>query len=146
MDYELRIIADCPNSAAALDLFVQVLAAEGVEGDVVVVELGSEEQAQTLGFHCLGDGSVPIFGSTSPDLQALSACRRFGWPAVTGGSQGGRSASIGPAMTVASITPSNNCWSSGMHVLRAHVSTPPNESNGPFSAERAHRLLYRPMH
>lgn len=49
-------------------------------------------------------------------------------------------------MTVASITPSNNCWSSGMHVLRAHVSTPPNESNGSlFPQSAAHRLLYRPM-
>lgn len=73
MDYELRIIADCPHSAAALDLFVQVLAAEGVEGDVVVVELGSEEQAQTLGFH----GS-PSFIASGMDLFPSSAA-----PALT---------------------------------------------------------------
>lgn len=51
MDYELRIIPDCPNSAPALELFRAALTSEGVAGDVHVLELVSEEQAAELGFH-----------------------------------------------------------------------------------------------
>ncbi|WP_104062040.1 hypothetical protein [Arthrobacter sp. 4R501] len=51
MEYELRIISECPNSAPALDLYRQVLAAENDAGDLRVVQVDSEEQAQALHFH-----------------------------------------------------------------------------------------------
>ncbi|APX00483.1 hypothetical protein BWQ92_00955 [Arthrobacter sp. QXT-31] len=51
MDYELRIIPECPNSALALSLFHHALAAENLDGDIRVVELDSEEQAEMLHFH-----------------------------------------------------------------------------------------------
>jgi hypothetical protein len=61
--YELRVIPDCPNSAAALELFRRALAAESAAGDVSVVELSSEEQAHSLNFH----GS-PSFTAGGRDL------------------------------------------------------------------------------
>lgn len=52
MPYELRTIQGCPNSGPALDLFIQVLTAEGKDTrDVAVREVGSEEEAQALRFH-----------------------------------------------------------------------------------------------
>ena len=72
MDYELRIIPDCPNSAAALELFRAALTSEGVPGEVRVLELVSEEQAAELGFHGSPSfiaGNRDVFPSTaSPAL------------------------------------------------------------------------------
>jgi hypothetical protein len=49
--YELRVIPDCANSIAALELFRRALAAESTAADIRVVELSSEEQAHSLNFH-----------------------------------------------------------------------------------------------
>jgi hypothetical protein len=72
MDYELRIIPDCPNSAPALDLYRQVLAAENAAGDLHVVQLDSEEQAQSLDFHgspsFIADGHDLFPSTASPAL------------------------------------------------------------------------------
>lgn len=72
MDYELRIIAECPNSAPALELFRRALAAENADGDVRVVELVSEEQAVTLHFHgspsFIADGHDLFPATASPAL------------------------------------------------------------------------------
>lgn len=73
MDYELRIIADCPHSAGALELFHQALAAENAAGEVRVVQLDTEEQAKALHF-C---GS-PSFIAEGRDLFQSSAA-----PALT---------------------------------------------------------------
>ncbi|MDJ0459867.1 hypothetical protein PUN71_021905 [Arthrobacter sp. NQ7] len=73
MDYELRIIAGCPNSAPALELFRQALAAENVAGHIRVVQLESEEQARALSFH----GS-PSFIADGRDLFPAAAA-----PALT---------------------------------------------------------------
>ena len=51
MTYELRVIPDCPNSRAALELFRRALAAESTGADIRVVELSNEEQAESLNFH-----------------------------------------------------------------------------------------------
>lgn len=50
-NYELRIIADCPNSAPALELYRSVLAEAGTDAEVRVREIGSEDEARDLGFH-----------------------------------------------------------------------------------------------
>jgi hypothetical protein len=72
MDYELRIIPECPNSAPALDLFRHALATENSDGDLRVVELDSEEQAQTLHFHgspsFIADGRDLFPSTASPAL------------------------------------------------------------------------------
>ena len=68
MDYELRIIPNCPNSDRALQLFRQALTAEGANEDVRVIELSSEEQAAALNFH----GS-PSFIADGEDLFPVSA-------------------------------------------------------------------------
>lgn len=72
MDYELRIIPDCPNPAPALELYRQVLAAEYAAGDLRVVELDSEEQAQALHFHgspsFIADGHDLFPSTASPAL------------------------------------------------------------------------------
>lgn len=73
MDYELRIVADCPNSAGALELFRQALAVENAAGEVRVVQLNTEEQAMALCFH----GS-PSFMAEGQDLFQSSAA-----PALT---------------------------------------------------------------
>ena len=51
MTYELRVIPDCPNSTAALELFRRALSAENTAADIRVIELSSEEQADSLNFH-----------------------------------------------------------------------------------------------
>ncbi|MGP4033511.1 hypothetical protein [Pseudarthrobacter sp. 1C304] len=85
MDYELRIIAGCPNSAPALDLFRQALAAENAAGDVRVVQLDTEEQATALHFHgspsFIADG-LDLF--PSPASPALT-CRVYKSPAGLAG-------------------------------------------------------------
>ncbi|WP_346924977.1 hypothetical protein [uncultured Arthrobacter sp.] len=68
MSYELRIIPECPNSAPALELFCRALAAEDADGELRVVELDSEEQAESLRFH----GS-PSFIAAGQDLFPSSA-------------------------------------------------------------------------
>jgi hypothetical protein len=81
MDYELRIIADCPNSAPALELFRQALAAANAAGDVRVVQLETEEQARKLSFH--GSPSFIAEGRDlfpSPADPALT-CRVYAGPA-----------------------------------------------------------------
>jgi len=80
MNYELRIISECPNSAPALALFRRALAAEGANEDVRVVELTSDEQAEALGFH--GSPSFIAEGRDlfpSPASPAL-ACRVYRTP------------------------------------------------------------------
>lgn len=72
MEYELRVIPGCPNTTAALELYRRALAAERIQADVRVLELTSDEQAQTLNFH----GSPSFFAggrdvfpaTTSPAL------------------------------------------------------------------------------
>ena len=65
MTYELRVIPDCPNSTAALELFRRALAAESKQRpDVRVVEL---EQR--------GAGTVPDFRGRLR-LSKLSGGRR----------------------------------------------------------------------
>lgn len=52
MDFELRIIPDCPNSGPALELFRAALAAEGRDAAALTVrELASEDEAAELRFH-----------------------------------------------------------------------------------------------
>jgi hypothetical protein len=81
MDYELRIIAGCPNSAPALELYRQALAAENAAGEVRVVQLDSEEQARTLSFHgspsFIADGRDLFPSPASPAL----TCRIYAGPA-----------------------------------------------------------------
>jgi hypothetical protein len=77
MVYELWIIPDCPNSAPALALYRRALAAEGAGGDVRLVELTSDEQAESLRFH--GSPSFIAEGNDlfpSPASPAL-ACRIY---------------------------------------------------------------------
>ncbi|MBO1267565.1 hypothetical protein [Arthrobacter cavernae] len=50
-NYELHIIADCPNSGPALELYRSVLAEEGRDAEVNVREVTSEDEARELGFH-----------------------------------------------------------------------------------------------
>lgn len=81
MDFELRIITDCPNSAPAAELFKSVMeSAELNPADLKIRELTSEEEAQTLGFH----GS-PTFTVAGRDLFVSSAepalsCRVYRTP------------------------------------------------------------------
>lgn len=80
MKYELRIIVDCPNSAEALGLFRRALAAEGAVGELLVVDVDSDEQARGLGFH--GSPSFIAGGEDlfpSPASPALS-CRVYRQP------------------------------------------------------------------
>ncbi|UVJ40383.1 hypothetical protein [Arthrobacter sp. CJ23] len=72
-NYELRIIADCPNSGPALELYRRALAEEGRDAEVHVREVSSEDEARELGFH----GS-PTFMIGGRDLFPSSA-----EPAVT---------------------------------------------------------------
>lgn len=80
MNYELRIIPGCPNSVPALTLFRRALAAEGVSGDVRVVELTSDEQAESRVFHgspsFMADGRDLFPSPASPAL----ACRVYQSP------------------------------------------------------------------
>lgn len=78
MDYELRIIQDCPNSGPALDLFRQALAAEGKDiGRVTVREITSEEEAEGVRFHgspsFIADGRDLFPVETAPAL----SCRVY---------------------------------------------------------------------
>lgn len=86
MNFELRIIADCPNSAPARALYLKALAAEGLDtegleaGELSVRELTSEQEARELGFH----GS-PTFVAAGRDLFASAAepalsCRVYPTP------------------------------------------------------------------
>ena len=81
MDFELRIIADCPNSDPAGELYLRALAAEGLEaGELRIRELASEEEALELAFH----GS-PTFVASGRDLFASEAepalsCRVYPTP------------------------------------------------------------------
>lgn len=72
MDFELRIILGCPNSALALRLFRAALAGEGIAGQVRVHELFTEEEAQLLDFHgspsFIADGRDLFPSATSPAL------------------------------------------------------------------------------
>ncbi|MHC6231103.1 hypothetical protein [Arthrobacter sp. NicSoilB11] len=85
MEFELRIIADCPHSAPALALLRASLADEGIDGEVRVVELFREEQAQALGFHgspsFIADGR-DLFPSNAPP--ALT-CRLYSRGSGVGG-------------------------------------------------------------
>ncbi|MDD1478679.1 hypothetical protein [Arthrobacter sp. H16F315] len=64
MDFELRTIPGCPNSGPALELFREVLAAEGKGTEPLTVrEVVSETEAQDLRFH----GS-PSFVANGRDL------------------------------------------------------------------------------
>ena len=52
MDFELRTIPGCPNSAPALKLFREVLDSEGRGAEPLTVrEVASENEAQELRFH-----------------------------------------------------------------------------------------------
>jgi hypothetical protein len=72
MDFELRIIPGCPNSALALGLFRAALAGEGIAREVRVLELSTEEEAQLLDFHgspsFIADGRDLFPSNTSPAL------------------------------------------------------------------------------
>ncbi|MFF5793393.1 hypothetical protein ACFY5D_15215 [Paeniglutamicibacter sp. NPDC012692] len=69
MDFELRIIADCPNSDPAGELYRRALEAEGLDaGDLRIRELASDEEARELAFH----GS-PTFVVSGRDLFASAA-------------------------------------------------------------------------
>lgn len=81
MDFELRIIADCPNSDLALELFRKAVAAENIAGPVRVVQLVSEEEARELSFHgspsFIADGRDLFPSPASPAL----TCRVYPGPA-----------------------------------------------------------------
>jgi len=52
VDFELRVIRDCPNSGPALQLFRDALAAEGRDAEALTVrEVASEDEAEELAFH-----------------------------------------------------------------------------------------------
>lgn len=81
MNYELRIIQDCPNSEPAAELYRRVLEAVGggVRG-LKIRELASAEEAIALNFH----GS-PTFAVAGQDLFASDAepalsCRIYPTP------------------------------------------------------------------
>ncbi|XAS65522.1 hypothetical protein ACOM2C_01570 [Pseudarthrobacter sp. So.54] len=64
MDFELRTIPGCPNSDPALELFREVLAAEGKDKEPLSVrEVVSDTEAEDLRFH----GS-PSFTANGGDL------------------------------------------------------------------------------
>lgn len=77
MEYELRIIPECPNSDAALELFRQVLAADDTAGGVRVVEITSEDDAAAMNFHgspsFISDGNDLFPSETAPGL----SCRVY---------------------------------------------------------------------
>ncbi|MFJ6272387.1 hypothetical protein HTS88_21190 [Pseudarthrobacter oxydans] len=83
MDYELRIIAECPNSAPALDLFRQALAAENFDEGVRVVQLDSDEQAEALHFRgspsFIADGHDLFPSTASPALTCRVYLRADGY-------------------------------------------------------------------
>lgn len=75
--YELRIIADCPNSGPALELYRSVLAKQCRDAEVHVREITSDDEARKLGFH----GS-PSFLAAGLDLfpsdaAAALSCRVY---------------------------------------------------------------------
>lgn len=81
MGYELQVIPGCPNTAAALKLFQQALAAEDIAADLSVVELSTDEQAEALNFH-----GAPSFIASGRDLFTSTAapaltCRVYQSPA-----------------------------------------------------------------
>ena len=76
-NYELRIIADCPNSGPALELYRSVLAEQCRGAEVRVREVTSDDEARELGFH----GS-PSFLAAGRDLfpsdaAAALSCRVY---------------------------------------------------------------------
>ena len=81
MDFELRIIAGCPNSAPAGELYLRALEAEGMDpGKLRIRELSTEEEARELGFHgspTFVAGGADLFGSAAEP--ALS-CRVYPTP------------------------------------------------------------------
>ena len=81
MDFELRIISGCPNSAPAGELYLRALEAEGMDpGRLRVRELSTEKEARELGFHgspTFVAGGVDLFSSTAEP--ALS-CRVYPSP------------------------------------------------------------------
>ncbi|GAA1497399.1 hypothetical protein [Paeniglutamicibacter kerguelensis] len=81
MDFELRIIAGCPNSDPASELYLRALEAEGMAaGELRIREIASEDVARELAFH----GS-PTFVASGRDLFASGAepalsCRVYPTP------------------------------------------------------------------
>jgi hypothetical protein len=78
MVFELRIIQDCPNSAPALELFREVLAAEGRAADLLTVRrVTSDDEAEELQFHgspsFMADGRDLFPADTAPGL----SCRVY---------------------------------------------------------------------
>ena len=82
MDYELRIIAECPNSAPAGELFRQAVAAENAAAEVRVVQVDTEEQATELQFHgspsFIADGKDLFPSPASPALTCRVYAGRAG--------------------------------------------------------------------
>jgi hypothetical protein len=78
MDFELRAIPGCPNSGPALELFREVLAAEGQDTEPLTVrEVVSETEAQDLRFHgspsFIANGRDLFPGESAPAL----SCRLY---------------------------------------------------------------------
>jgi hypothetical protein len=70
---------DCPSHELALERLHEVLAEEGIDTDVQVVEVKSEEQAQEL--HFVGSltilGNGPGIDSPPPDSHYTLTCRAY---------------------------------------------------------------------
>lgn len=84
MVFELRVIEDCPNSARALELFREVLAAEGHTPEQLTIRtVTSDDDAEELQFHgspsFMADGRDLFPGDTAPAL----SCRLY--PSGNGG-------------------------------------------------------------
>ncbi|MCY0904579.1 hypothetical protein [Arthrobacter sp. H14-L1] len=86
MSIELRIIAHCPNSAPARELFRRALELEGLDGQSLTVrEITTQEEAEELHFH----GS-PTFSIRGLDLFPSEAdpaitCRMYACPSGLSG-------------------------------------------------------------
>lgn len=83
MDFELRVMADCPNNGPATELFRRALDAEGFEtGDLTVRELASEQDARELGFH--GSPTFVVEGTDLFPSEAEPALSCRVYPTPTG--------------------------------------------------------------
>jgi hypothetical protein len=70
---------DCPSHAAALERLRQVMAEEGVDSEIEIVKVDTEQQAQRLRF--VGSPTILIDGRDidppSPEAYYALTCRAF---------------------------------------------------------------------
>ena len=82
---EILTFDGCPNRATALDLVAEVVAREGVEADVRVVDVPDLEAARRLRFlgsptisdHNAGDGRAILRARTTPTTRQIAPVARI---------------------------------------------------------------------